>query len=63
MLKELKKLTMCAQCTTSGYPRFSPVCFKKHQASLKCHEERADCGDYRPSYTGDRRVVSPAGKP
>lgn len=53
-MKKLVELPMCAHYTTTGYPNFKPKCTEGLFASLKCHEKRKDCPEYKPSLTGER---------
>lgn len=39
-------MEMCPHYTTTGHPRFRPVCEKGFRASLRCHSKRLDCPEY-----------------
>jgi len=41
-----EKVELCSCYTTTGYPRFVPVCLRNHRASLRCHSKNC-CLDYR----------------
>ena len=41
-----EKVELCSCYTTTGYPRFVPVCLRNRRASLKCHSKN-NCSDYR----------------
>ena len=42
-------IELCYWYGTDGFPAFRPVCDKGRRASLKCHQVRHDCPDYRKS--------------
>lgn len=39
-------VVMCKNYTTSGWPRFKPVCLKGLRAALKCHD-KCGCLQYK----------------